>query len=489
MKKNFIKIFSIVSVLALAGVSTSCEDAIDITQDGTLTEEATYETVEDLNQGLFYVYDAANYTTQIALGSIWTDEVGIGFANGGQGLSGEYSFVMNSGSYQPRGIWNSNYDLINFSNRLLAAAEGITPEEGEEEVYNDILAQTRALRAFGYFNLQTYFSPDLTDDSALGVILFDFVPSIADELPRSTNGEVFNFINEDLTFAENNLADNTDVTYVTQDFITAMRARMALYRENYTDAQTYAQEVINNVPLSPRAEYLDIWQDEAVGEVIFKLERTTGDDVIAGLWQSVNATISGSSFYEIGRALFNELDPQDVRFDALVHPTSIIDPNYETSTDYRNDDILLINKYPGSEGQNRLNDLKIFRASEMYFIVAEAQINAGNLEDAAETLQTVRDIRYAPNNAPSQPTYANATQAWADVLAERRIELAFEGHRWVDLGRLGSKAQVQVDRDERDCEVVSVCEIPIDDYRYTLPIPATEIGNNDAISGQQNPGY
>ena len=84
MKKNFIKIFSIVSVLALAGVSTSCEDAIDITQDGTLTEEATYETVDDLNQGLFYVYDAANYTTQIALSSIWTDEVGIGFAYGCQ---------------------------------------------------------------------------------------------------------------------------------------------------------------------------------------------------------------------------------------------------------------------------------------------------------------------------------------------------------------------------------------------------------------------
>jgi len=489
MKKNLIKIFSIVSVLALTGVSTSCEDAIDITQDGTLTQEATYETVADLNQGLNFVYDGADYTTAIALSSIWTDEVGIGFANGGQGLDGEYSFVMNSGSYQPNGIWNSNYDLINFANRLIAASEGITPEEGEEEVYNDILAQTRALRAWGYFNLQTYFSPDLTDNEALGVILFDFIPNIADQLPRSTNGEVFDFINADLDFAESNLASNSEVTYITQEFITALRARMALYRENYSEAQSYAQEVINSKPLSPREEYLGIWQDTAEGEVVFKLERTVDDAGIASLWQSVNATISGSSFYEIGRALFNELDENDVRYNVLLNPTSIVDPNYESSTDYRNDDILLINKYPGSEGQNRLNDLKIFRTSEMYFIVAEAQINAGNLEDAAETLQTLREIRYAPNNAPSQPTYANATQAWADVLAERRIELAFEGHRWVDLGRLGSKAQVQVDRDERDCELVSVCEIPIDDYRYTLPIPANEIANNNAIRGQQNPGY
>lgn len=492
MKKNLIKIFSIVGIIALTTTTTSCQDAIDITQDGELTLEAAYEDVDDLEQGMNYVYASFSNYYQIALSSIWTDEVGIGFANGGQGLDGEYSFVMNSGSYQASGIWTSNYDLINFSTRILDAASYITPEEGEEERYNDILAQARALRAYAHFDLLTYFSTDLTDDNALGVIILDYVPELTDQLPRSTNGEVFDFINADLDFAEANLAStSTDITYVNQNFITALRARMALYRENYTEARTYAESLISAVPLSSPSEYESIWEDEdgVEGEVLFKLERTTDDTRIASLWQSVDNTITGSSFYEVGRSLFNELDEDDIRYDVLINSTSVIDPDYDTSTDYYNTDILLINKYPGSESLKRLNDLKIFRTSEMYFIVAEAQIASGDLTGAASTLQDLREVRFGSNSAPVQPTYTSETQAWADVLAERRIELAFEGHRWVDLKRLDSKAQAQIDRDDADCAIVGVCTLPIDDYRFTLPIPATEIASNTAIRDQQNPGY
>lgn len=485
MKKRILLCF-----MALSIVFTSCNDAIDIVQPGELDPQTTFESVADLQLGLNFVYRAVNNTNEIALSSIWCDEVGIGFANGGQGLDGELGFVMNSGSFQPNGIWESNYDLINFANRLLEGAQFVTPEDSEVDQYNNIIAQARALRAYAHFTLLSYFSTDLTDDSALGTIILDYVPSVTDQLPRSTNGEVFSFINEDLDFADANLDDaSVDVKYVTKNFVTALRARMALYRGQYAQAQTYAQSLIDLVPLANQANYTLMWGDLVNGEVIFKLERTTGNGLIGGLWFSVDETISGSPFYEVGRSLYNILQVGDVRRNTLVGPTSIIDANYNTSTDYRNSDILLINKYPGSEGFQRLNDLKIFRVSEMYFIKAEAQIQAGLLVDAAQTLQLVRTARYSAATLPALPVYSGPTAAWADVLKERRIEYAFEGYRYLDLKRLGVKAGVQIDRDFRDCELLPACTIPTTDYRFTLPIPASELAANVAIRGQQNPGY
>ena len=389
-------ITKLITIFAVIFTFNSCEDAIDIRQPGVLFEDKAFENLNDLELGLRYVYGAVSNNTQIALSSIWTDEVGIGFANGGQGLGGEYLFVMNSGSFQASGIWESNYDLINFANRLIRASETIQIEEGQEADVANVVAQARALRAYGHFQLLTYFSTDLTDDSALGTILVDFVPETDQELPRSTNGEVFALINDDLEFAEANITNTSDATYLTPNAITAMRARMALYRENYTQAEQYADELIASSSLSQPQEYKAIWEDQAVGEVIFKLERTTGDSRVGRLFHSIDNTINGSPFYELGRALFNELDQNDVRYDVLVHPSSEIDPDYQESEDYRNSDILVINKYPGSE-QNSLNDIKIFRLSEMYFIKAEARINAGDLEGAAQQLDILRNVRYESN--------------------------------------------------------------------------------------------
>ena len=86
-------------------------------------------------------------------------------------------------------------------------------------------------------------------------------------------------------------------------------------------------------------------------------------------------------------------------------------------------------------------------------------------------------------------TYASAQSALTDILKERRIELAFEGHRYIDMKRLGVVANQQFDRDPRDCEAATLCLIPSDDYRLTLPIPATELAANASIRTQQNPGY
>jgi hypothetical protein len=87
------------------------------------------------------------------------------------------------------------------------------------------------------------------------------------------------------------------------------------------------------------------------------------------------------------------------------------------------------------------------------------------------------------------PVYANAQAAWADILLERRKELAFEGHRYLDIKRLAALAGNQgITRDNTDDDILDQpLTLPLSDYRWTLPIPQLEVAGN--VSIQQNPGY
>ena len=486
---------------AVAGL-VACNDAIDIQQPGRLDAEAAFQSVDDLQAGLFGVYDNYDISTDIAFQSIFTDELSIGFDNGGQGLA-DYGFVLNAGSAASQVFWTNGYDQLNAANRLIEAAENLDPEEIAEdpELYDQVLGEAYALRAWGHFILLSYYSTDYADDSALSVINLDFVPTIDQQLLRNTNGETFELIQADLNRANGLLSDDTaNKTRINKDFVTALRARIAAYRENYVLAATLSQQLIDKYPLANRAEYEAMFLDESDGEVIFKLERTANDNfdgqgttgsAFAGGWAGarfafVDATLSGSPYFEMGRSLFNIIDPNDVRYDVIVAPSSLIDPDYEVNQNPATD-ILVIQKYPGSEGQPLMNDLKIFRSSEMYLIRAEAAVAQGNLGVAAGLIKDIRDARFGEDT--TAPSFGSQTEAYAAILDERRVELAYEGHRYLDLKRLGVRANQGVLKDPIDCAFNGACTLSADDFRFTLPLPIIEFNGNPGLREQQNPGY
>ena len=162
-----------------------------------------------------------------------------------------------------------------------------------------------------------------------------------------------------------------------------------------------------------------------------------------------------------------------------------MDPDYETNDNFLNDDVLLVFKYPGSGGQPLMNDLKEFRAAEMLLIRAEAAADANDLAGAAQLIKQLRDARLG--GSQPLPSYSNQTEAFGGILDERRLELLFEGHRWVDLKRLGDRGNRAIDRDDKECSLLAGCTLPNNDHRFTLPIPIAEITANSAA--EQNPGY
>src|SRR5690606_33966491 len=260
----------------------------------------------------------------------------------------------------PSGIWSGNYRAINLANRIIDAADGVTIEEGEEEAFEHIVAQAFAIRGFCHLQLMTYYAVNMKDDSSLGVIKMDFVPSITDFLPRNTVGEVFELISSDLDYAEANLsADEVNRGHFTKNAVTALKARMAAYRGNYTQAATYANTVITSsgLNLSSPTVYKNMFVDLEDGETLFKLIRNATSVSGANfyqVWSSVNASPTGSPFLEVNRALFNLVDiPTDVRRGVLTY-TSVdvtgaaveILPDYTSVsfTDYFNQDVLPVYK-------------------------------------------------------------------------------------------------------------------------------------------------
>lgn len=494
------KKFKLFFILSLVTMLVSCNDALDIVQEGEIDNEATFQSVDDLRNFLVAdVYPRVGITNEIDLSAVFTDEVGIGINNGGQGLE-LHRYVLNANSGHASSIWLGKYALINRVNRLIQASNTITPADANEQLeMNSILAEARVLRAWAYLQLETYFSTDMSDDNALGVMLLDFVPSVDVQLPRVANSQIYDLMEADLAYGEANLSTNStinpfagDYKYVTPNLINAIRARFYLYRKDYVQAQTYALAAINGGTPSNAVTYNLMWNDLSQGETIFAASRpATGSwGNIAGLFFFNSTDLTGGCFHDMGRNLFNLLDayPSDVRRVNWIDATSAIDPGYATNSNYVSSDVLVINKYPGKGVQALRNDIKLFRLSEMFLILAETYVG-GTTVDLVAAANQVQAIRTARGTGQTLPSYATPQDAWADIMLERRKELCFEGHRYVDIKRLGALAgNMSIDRNATDDEVSGTpLTLPLTDHRFTLPIPQNEVAGN--VSIQQNPNY
>ncbi|MGG7552596.1 RagB/SusD family nutrient uptake outer membrane protein [Chryseobacterium arthrosphaerae] len=564
--KRIINTVLIVATLSAAGFTlNSCQDALDIKQAGELEDKELYTTVSNLNEALYGgVYGQIDPIDEIYFTAVFTDEVKPGSGSGGQEYEIHRFFldpsspIVGGGGISTQtsdGIWRNHYRVINRINRLLEGAKNVKPAANEVNTYNGILAQARAMRAYCYMQLEAYFSTDMKDPNALGVILLKDIPASDAKLPRATNKEVYDFINADLDYARGILSYSTSARRYVIDkaFVNSVSARFNLYRGEYALAKQYATEVISKsglklteakpmdgvntaVPLTEANgqpfysgaypfslpapgptpadwakwniafyggtapangngtvggsfnPYRRMWADTDNGEVIFSLNRLPlGAGLPIGERFNTNgSTVSGVPMWFLGRNLFNliydpAVDKGDIRRYTYIDPTSVINAAATNPTSDR----LVIDKYPGKVSTATRNDIKVFRLSEMKFILAEAEVAAGNLTAAHDLIQEVRVARNYLGTATT-PTYTNAQFAYADILKERRIELGLEGHRYIDLKRLATIAGVTMDRNAKD-DIIPTSNLPNDSYKYTLPIPIQETSANPNC--KQNPGY
>ena len=470
------KINSIVTII-LVSLLYSCNDALEILPENTIPAENAYQTVPDLVLGMNGVF--ANYAPEanIDFSSTLTDDTKLGEDNAGQNTN-EHNWSITASTGLATRVWTGNYAMINSANRILEAAQTITPSGAAQlATYNSVKGECYALRALAHLDLMAHYSQDY--NAATESVPYVTSVVIFEQPSRNTVGEVVTGIKNDLTLAEG-LIDPaaTDVTRITPNFIKAVRTRLALYEGDNTTAMTLSGELMAAFPLADQTQYVNMFADADNTEVIFKADRVSGDPLAGGLWMFSN---SGGSFLEVSNELVSIIPAGDVRNTVIW---SNLDAAFVPDTQEH------VNKYPGSGGNRYLNDIKVFRSSEMVLINAEARARTTDLAGAATMVQSIRDAR--TGIAGAAPVYADLSAAIDDILLERRLELCFEGHRFIDIKRTRDITNQGIVRSSvlNDCGGTSgtaECVMVVSDHRFTLPVPSAELDGNPNMT--QTAGY
>lgn len=135
----------------------------------------------------------------------------------------------------------------------------------------------------------------------------------------------------------------------------------------------------------------------------------------------------------------------------------------------------LVSKAYSPEYNTNPSDFIVYRYADVLLKKAEALNELGRTRDAQEPLNIVR------KRARLEPiTGTQSKEVMREIIIkERRMELAFEGHRWFDMIRVqDGKYALKF--------LKSIGKNPTKE-RLLLPIPLTEMDSNELMT--QNPGY
>jgi tetratricopeptide (TPR) repeat protein len=245
------------------------------------------------------------------------------------------------------------------------------------------------------------------------------------------------------------MTENKPAIFASKEVAWALLARIYLYMEQHEKAIEYADKVIN----SGRYRLLET---EQFGEYFTFLPENNPETIFAIKLQEIENMGKNSigSLYHIDGGWgeiyaskpYRELiyqNPNDERIN-FIDPdyiydnagTRIPDPTEEAGYKIRKRDGMsqyFINKYTLEGGVKMLSSPIVLRLAEMYLIKAEAFAKTPGKE--AEAIEIVNIIRSRAGLSGDQLFTIDELKGYDSVLDERRLELAWEGHRSFDLFR------------------------------------------------------
>lgn len=149
--------------------------------------------------------------------------------------------------------------------------------------------------------------------------------------------------------------------------------------------------------------------------------------------------------------------------------------NPEWSTTGYNVRKFLVTKNESPEYNTNPSDFVVYRFADVLLKKAEALNELGQTDDACIPLNIVR-ARAGLEGIAEGKTKDKMREI---IIKERRMELAFEGHRWFDM--------LRINNGEYALEFLWAIGRKPTKERLLLPIPQTEMDSNDLM--EQNKGY
>lgn len=475
--KSYNKILML--VLSITLLTRCSDDDLDPSPADSFTPETFYKTPSDFLSAARGMYsgmltDSYYGASMISRPDIMTSNVIL--AQIGR-RSNQFFFEWR---YVPNSSWNlmtRTYIVNNRANRIIESIDNLP--DGDDK--NNYLGEAKAVRAFVMFDLLRLYCKIPTQSSdaleSLGMPIVETTDPNVQKI-RPTVQTTLDFVVNELEASRGLISDDNGNSRFDLDAVNALLSRVYLYSGQYDLAVERADLV--QEPTATFAEFSDIWTDSNAAGVILKIDQDRNlDGVTIGVEWSQSGDSGLIPEYAMSKELADLYEPTDIRSSAYI--TQLADSNGDLYN--------AITKYFGEAGQqNGIVDPKLLRKAEVLLNKAEAQYRSSTFSDA-EALQTLDELR--------SERFANFTSGGESgedlldaILLERRLELAFESHRFFDLKRL----DLPVRRSSTEGEFfdgsgtpTGFTELPQGSHKFQLPIPQNEI--NIFPEFQQNPGY
>lgn len=490
MKKNILSLTLAASVLATACVS------MDMTPKSQGNSESWYTTETELNMAVNEFYILGYWQEPLLASEQWTDNFTYRNTNRGEGgsvldgtLTGQTWYCYN--------LWQQSYKLITRANSLLENIHRAEEAGVSAKVIEQCKAEACFARACKYMDLLFFYGDVPYIDR------YYTITEAETQLKRTPVAEVKPKVYEDFDYAIEHLplSYTPSSSHATKGAALAMKARFAMYMKDYDVMAEAAKACIdlNVYSLEPDFSKMFLQSTKENSEKIFCIPRSITNSVVLDQWYVKNGLPRNAGGYAADTPswdllasflctdglpidespLFDPHNPfknRDPRCTMTIvefgteHCGFIYNPspaaktttNTTTGASQSNQDSRIVNQYASYNGlvwkkgidaswtENGLNvetDYLIMRYADVLLMYAEAKIELGEIDGSVlDAINQVRARAYGVSASltDSYPavTSTDQTALRKAVRLERRVELAKEGRRYMDLIRwnLAAKA-------------------------------------------------
>ena len=493
---------------------TSCKKTfLEQTNPNSVSVDRAFQTENDIALGVAGVYQALRSANCIGEGSqTWTDDrsddVNTTDAQSNNGEPFQFTaFALVPSNTYLQSHWTALYTPISRANLILSLIDNV--KFANEGVKSQYIAELKFIRALMYFNLVREFGgvPLVTErlstteqvtaatfretrEKVYAQIIKDLVDVTKSNLPNiqplANKGRVsLQAANGLLGQVYLTMATTLDAANTTANLNNAKTYLLACY-----NMKTFGQ--LSDIPF---ADVFDVNKKSTCPEIIFQIVYIQGDvnyrSSLAASNQAKGETINSQVVSTgAGGTLTNDLQKEfeagDVRTNFSIKYAAAASVQSYFITKFRDASALA-----GPLGYGG-NDWIVMRYADIILNLAEVYMYLNDDATATQYLNMVRTRAGMPTyqamqtNTAYTSKYPNLKLA---ILHERRIELALEHHRWHDLQRFFTAADLVTymrAKSQADFNNSPLTNFTAKDYYFPIPLNEVKL---DPARMPQNPGY
>lgn len=483
----------VLSLFILVVILCSCsDDFLDRQPEDTLSPGIFFKNPTDIKAGLIAVYQPLqNIFSAESLPHILGQMSGDGTR--AYNTSVWHTFFKNNTNSAPE-LWNGFYKVIVNANNIIDVIDKYTPKNAaEEEVVKVFRGEASYLRAFAYFYLVRLYG-----DLPMVVSRFED-PGTAFGMGRTPAIDIYTkIIIPDLEYAFANCYKKDDPgiggegARATKGSALTMLGEVYLTIKDPANAAATLKKLIvdkaagNYMLLT---DYSKIWlptnkfHSESIFEINYNAAVGMGSEYFLN-WSIAAAYIyggqRGNGYFVAEKDLMDEFAASNEVIRYKVSVDSAFTNNLIQPAPIKLSPPLSEGRFYEQTGTDY--NYMVTRYADALLMYSEALMLIGQEDVAAPYVNQVRA-------RVNMPDLTAVDLDITRILHERRMELAFEGHRYFDLVRTGKAieyiSKILMSDNEYEKRVWRTAPIP--EYQLLLPIPVIEIEKDRTLT--QNSGY